>query len=421
MNNKFTISLFLTLCFTVNAVLLSAQFTDFNYSRALNNQQKGWHQLELPKDISAKTKANFADIRILGLTETGDSLEVPYLKLQNFKAANKKSKKNIAAFEIINQSKRKEGFYYTFKLFDEKEITAFKLNFENLNFDWLVNLEGSHNQQKWFTILDDYRILGINNALTNYKFTTLKFPKSDYKYYRVLVKNKTDEALVSAEIEAVPEDLKQKYHFLKINPEKIIENKEKKQTEIYLSLPYILTAENLTVEVKNDWDFYRRISIHSLSDSTQISGSKQAYYRSFKNTILNSWDGNVIYLSKNQKIQHLKIVIYNDDNMPLEIGNISVKSPVYKLAFRLPEKANCTLFYGNSKVNKPSYDLSYFKEKIPDGLPNVVLGNEVNLATPSASLSESDKIFNKYFIWVLLGFTILLLGGFSLKLLQSVD
>lgn len=421
MNSKSPILTLLTLCFAVNTVLANTQFTDFSYSRALGNQQKGWHQLELPEDINAKTKAGFADIRILGVTETGDSLEVPFLELQNFQAANKKPKANIPAFEIINQSKRKEGAYYTFKLLDEREITAFKLHFKNLNFDWLVNLEGSHNQQKWFNILEDYRILGIKNGLTNYKFTTLKFPKSDFNYYRVLIKNKTDEALVSAEIETVPERLQQKYHILNINPEKLIENNNKKQTEIFLSLPYILTAENLTIKIKNDWDFYRRISIHKLSDSIKMKDGKRAHYHSFKNTILNSWDGNVIRLSKHQKIQHLKIIIYNEDNMPLEIESISVKYPIHKLAFRLPEKAGCTLFYGNHKATKPNYDLSYFKNKIPNELPNVALGNEVNVATLSASVSKSNKIINKYFIWLFLGFTILLLAGFSLKMLRSVD
>jgi len=202
--------LLLTLLFVVDTVLANVSLSDFNYSRTLGNREKGWHQLELPKDIHAKANVNFADVRILGLTETGDSIEVPYLQLQGVQKSNKKAKTIQPSFEIINQSKQKEGFYYTFKLLDEREITAFKLDFRSLNFNWLVNLEGSQNQEKWFTILEDYRILGINNSLANYKFTTLKFPKSNYKYYRVLIKDKIDEALISAQIEATPEGLEQK-------------------------------------------------------------------------------------------------------------------------------------------------------------------------------------------------------------------
>lgn len=424
MSSTFNLSPLLTLCFVLYTVLGHAQFSDFNYSRTmgvLGTQQKGWHQLELPKDISSKTKANFSDIRILGLTETGDSLEVPYLQLQSFHTNKIKSKTRPPAFEIINQSRRKEGFYYTFKLLDGKEITTFKLNFKNLNFDWLVNLEGSHNQQKWFTLLEDYRILGINNSITNYEFTTLKFPKSDYKYFRVLMKDKTDDSLVSAQIETELKRIKQKYHVLNISPQNIIENKAKKQTEIYLSMPYLLTTDELGIEVKNDWDFYRRISIHSLPESFKTKDRNQDQYPSFKNTILNSWDNNLIYLSRNRKIQHLKIIIYNEDNMPLDVEKISVKSPVYSLAFRLPEKADCILFYGNDKATMPNYDLTHFKDKIPDNLENVVLGNEINLASLKDSLPKPKKIPNKYWLWLLLGFTILLLGGFSIKMLRSVD
>lgn len=421
MNKKWNVGLCLTFMLAFNTVVSYAQFSAYTYSRALGVQEKGWHQLELPKDISEKTTNNFADIRILGLTETGDSLEVPYLELQSLQESRRKKNTSPPSFEIINQSKRKEGFYYTIKLLDQKEITAFTLNFEALNFEGLVNLEGSHNQQKWFTLLEGYRILGINNNLTKYKFTTLKFPKSNYSYYRILVKDIKDVNLISARIEAAPTKQKQQFYHLKIKPQKIIEHKTKKQTEIYLSLPYLVKANQLTIEVKNDLDFYRRVSIQNLTDSVKTNQGKEAYYRSFKNTILNSWDANHIYLSGNKKIQHLKIIIYNEDNRPLEVGDISIKSPVYQLAFRLPETADCTLFYGNAKATKPNYDLTHFKNKIPPNLTKVVLGKEVNLITPSSHLSNTKKIPNKYWLWLLLGFSIFLLGGFSIKMLRSVE
>ena len=56
------------------------------------------------------------------------------------------------------------------------------LKFSEKNYDWMLRLEGSHDQKEWFNIVEDYRILSIKNEQTNYSFGDVTFPNSNVTY-----------------------------------------------------------------------------------------------------------------------------------------------------------------------------------------------------------------------------------------------
>jgi len=99
---------------------------------------------------------------------------------------------NEIVFKTINTTRNEKGYYYTFEVPTNESINQIKLDFFQKNFDWSIKLEGSQNQQEWFTITDDYRILSIYNELTDYQFTKLSFPDSKYRYFRLLIKSKEE-------------------------------------------------------------------------------------------------------------------------------------------------------------------------------------------------------------------------------------
>lgn len=394
-----------------------AQFFDFDYSRSLGELEKGWYNIELPEDIVSRSTNTLNDIRILGLTEDGDSLECPFL-LVNASNQGKIITDNKPSFEIINSSKRGEGFYHTFRLLEDKTIDEFKLDFESKNFDWRVNLQGSHEDREWFTILEDYRIVGIQNTATDYQFTTLHFPKSDYKYYRVLIKDQEKPELIKAVIgKAVQKE--KVFHEIEVKPKKILEDKIFNHSLSRVSLPYAMSPSEISIEVEEDFDFYRRVEIKYFVDSMQHQGRTTARYLTFKRSILNSWDKNSIQVSNAPKVKDLEIIVFNQDNQPLTISNMKIAHPIYKLQCRIPEKTSVTLLYGNEKARKPQYDLAYFKKNIPENLPNISLGSEVAVAKQKVATPKT--LTNKMWLWGILGIAVVLLGWFAVKMLKSVD
>lgn len=172
------------------------QMEQYNYKRELQGINNTWHKVVLPEEIFEKVTTNLSDIRIYGLTTKNDTIEASYLlQLKREKIISKK-----VNFKVINKSHNEKGYYFTFEVKSKEAINQLKLNFNQLNFDWRIALEGSQNQQEWFTIVDDYRILSIVNSETNYQFTKVNFPSSNYHYLRLLIKNDEKPTLSSAQI-----------------------------------------------------------------------------------------------------------------------------------------------------------------------------------------------------------------------------
>lgn len=127
-------------------------------------------------------KNDFSDIRVYGVTAK-DTIEAPYvLQLSTAQGIEDEIK-----FELINSSFNKDGYYYSYQVLLNTAINKIKLAFKNTNFDWRVQLEGSQEQNKWFTILDNYRILSIQNDKTSYNFSDLNFPNSKFKFYHLFL------------------------------------------------------------------------------------------------------------------------------------------------------------------------------------------------------------------------------------------
>ena len=174
-----------------------AQIDQYSYKRELLGITDQWHKVVLPEDIYGKMSPELSDIRIFGLTETNDTIEASYLlQLKTEKVVGTEVK-----FKLLNTTHNEKGYYFTMEVPTEDSVNQLMLNFKQDNFDWMLSLEGSQNQQEWFNIVDDYRILSIKNAETNYQFTKVTFPETKYRYFRVLIKSKEKPDLSFAKIE----------------------------------------------------------------------------------------------------------------------------------------------------------------------------------------------------------------------------
>jgi hypothetical protein len=131
---------------------------------ALNGVNQQWHSIQLPNIVFSKVQASLSDLRIYGF-KGKDTIEVPYILEKNADQIIEKE----TPITIINQSKSDKGSYYTLQLNSEATINQIRLSFSATNFDWHVQLEGSNDQNTWFTILNNYRILSIKNSATDYR------------------------------------------------------------------------------------------------------------------------------------------------------------------------------------------------------------------------------------------------------------
>lgn len=397
--------------FLVLSSLSFGQYNDYRYNRKISSIKDQWHKIELPDDIFSKVSRDLSDIRILGITNKNDSIEVPFV-LQETREYQ--SEKNIP-FTLINQAKNENGFFYTFQIPTESTINQINLEFKKQNFDWRISLEGSQDQKEWFSILQDYRILSIKNDLTEFDYTRLIFPDARFRFYRLMIKTNTNPELVSSQV-VLKETQPGIYKKYPVNTVEINEEKQSKRTIVDITLKLSAPVSCIKLYVKDSVDYYRPLYIQYITDSAKTPDGWNYLYGKLQTGIVNSFEKNE-FAFESQTCRKIRLIIDNNDNMPLQIDSVSIEGYRHLIIAQFDQPATYFLFYGQPKAVKANYDISRFTEKIPTNLLPLELGEEqLNIAAPSASGALFE---NKIWLWLLMTLIIITLGWFSFSMMRD--
>ncbi|HCT30444.1 MAG TPA: DUF3999 domain-containing protein [Bacteroidales bacterium] len=406
---KLVIKHCLTIFFITLCISTQAQIKGYSYKRELIGVNDTWHSITIPIDLFSKISPTLSDIRIIGITDKNDTIETPYII--DF-SAEKISKKEIV-FNQINESKNKQGYYFTFEIPTQKVINQIELELGQQNFDWRVLLEGSNNQQQWFSIIDNYRILSIDNEQTHFQFTKLIIPNSKYRFYRLCIKSNEKPYLSGAKI-SLDERIDGNLINYKIETSKI--ETVKKETIIEIGLQSVVPVCFVDIKIKDGFDYYRPVRIEYLADSINTDkGWKYSYY-SVESGTVNSFEKNEFRFSSTFA-KRFRIIIDNQDNKPLSIDSVLVKGYKYELKARFTESAKYFIIYGNKNAFAPSYDIALFTDKIPATLSALNLGDEQYIGKEERQ--KSHPLFqNKMWLWGIMLVIIVLLGWFSIRMIK---
>jgi hypothetical protein len=402
----------LTTLFILYCSISYGQMDAYNFKRELKGISEQWHKIVLPDEVFGKISQDLTDIRIFGVTASNDTIEAPYiLRLGTEKIISKD-----VPFKTLNIAHTDKGHYFTFEIPSTEPINQIKLDFKQKNFDWRVKLEASQNQNDWFTILQNYRILSIKNDITDFQFTKLNFPSSKYRYYRLLVDSKEKPELIAANI-AQQEITDGTFRNHTIRKFDINENRKSKQTEINIELPMPVPVSHLKIDVKDSFDYYRPVTIKYLNDSTKTEQGWKYNYTTLTSGTLNSMENNDFMFSSTT-VQKLKIFIHNQDNQPLTIDTLKVQGYEHDLLVRFTEPATYFLTYGNKAAASPNYDIDRFTDKVPMTLTTLNLGNELTIGKKQVQVS-GPLFKNKVWLWIIIGLTIFVLGWFTMKMMKK--
>lgn len=384
---------------------------DYNYKRPLTGIKDQWHKILLPNEVFGKTLESLNDIRIFGITAANDTVEAPYL----LRLTTEKITERAIAFQTLNASHNSKGYYFTFENPGIAAVNQIKLDFRQKNFDWRIKLEGSQNQDEWFTIVDDYRIVSIKNDLTDFTFNTLNFPGSKYRFFRLFINSKEKPELSGAGI-VQNEIVAGEYRGYPVIKFETNVNKETKQTEMDITLPMPVPVSFVQIKVKDSMDYYRPVTIQYLTDSFKTELGWKYNYGRLASGVLNSIEENEFKFGSTI-VQKLKIIIQNQNNAPLTIDSVQVKGYLHELVVRFAEKADYFLAYGNNHAAKPQYDIDRFTGNIPATLTALTLGSEQSLKKQMPA-AAAPLFKNKAWLWAIMALIILLLGWFSVKMMR---
>lgn len=390
-----------------------AQLDTYDHKMELSGNQDLWHSVILNDTLFGKVQNDFSDIRIYGITNTQDTIEAPYiLRIKKEKTANR-----TVAFKSINSAKNSEGYYFTYEIPERETINQIALTFKNQNFDWKVRLEGGHSTAgQWFTIIEDQRILSISNDQTNYSFTNLTFPNSNYPYYRLFINSPVQPELLTASIrydQTIPAD----FESYTIRSQKVDHAKLAKHTVVEVDLGKKVPLSYLKINVSDKIDYYRPVSIAYKTDSVNTEKGWKYNYVNLTSGILTSLEKNE-FRFESTLVQHLQVVVQNQDNQTLTIENSEPKGYVHELVTRLNTPATYYLAFGKSNDRVASYDIANVATNIPENRKVLHLG-AIQDIHKKESPKTSPLFENKIWLWVVMILIILILGWFTLTMMRS--
>lgn len=401
-------SLFFSL-FSFLSIVFMAEGNEYSFHRTIDGITDEWHQILLPDEIFGNIRFDFNDIRIFGVTDNGDTIEAPYIlrhQKDNFV-------RNEIQFRRINDAKRGDQYFFTFEIQRDELINEIDLDFAQQNFDWRIQLEGSNNQNDWFEILSDYRILAIKNEQTDYSFTKLIFSDSRYQFFRILIRSENKPGLLKA---SIWDNEVEAGHRINYPLKEMIVGEDKNQTTLDLALERKVPVSKLLIHVGNSHDYYRSFTIRYVADSFETEKGWKYNYTFLKSGTLSSLEENE-FSFKSTILDKLQVLIVNRDNDPLDYVDCELWGYQYALVVRFAEKARYFLSYGNPTARKPNYDINHFQDQIPTKLTKLDLGLEVKFQEDIPM--KNPLLISKIWLWIVLLLIISLLGYFSVKMIKS--
>jgi hypothetical protein len=385
---------------------------NFRFKKDIPKNVKGWNEIVLDADIYKHASKDLSDLRILGINAKGDTIEAPYI-LKNYSDEEDISTITCKPYNKVNNG---TGFYASFKVPNKAFISSCKLLFANINYDWLIQLEGSTDETNWFTITEDQRIINIDKETIEFDHSILEFEPTNYSYYRIWVKNPTEKVTLESVTITTSTPTPITKPTYKISPKFKVENKNK-TTYIEIKLPAPVPIHSFSIKFNENIDFYRPATIsYGSIDSNKTDDGFTERFENETSTIFTSTDKNSIILGPSIT-DHIVIAIENGDNMPLEIGSIELNALNYKLITRISKSANYALYYGNNELYFPQYDIVQFEETIPTNLKEITLSDEVSIERQQPLVS--NKPISKVWLWVIMCVLIGIMFFFSVKMLKK--
>jgi hypothetical protein len=393
-------------CFTA-VLLYSFVFAgDFKYQSTIDNVSAiGYYDVVLTPDIVSKLNDDFADLRLF------DSLnnEIPYiLKMESAFKDNSLFREHKI---LSNTSNKKEGLN---KIVIENtmgsSIDYLYLVYRSSEIEKEITLKGSDDLVNWFIIAQAYpEIIGLtDNNTAQIKY--LKFPRSSYKYFMVQTSIKKQEPLQLIRT-GYYENGRIPGQFVKLQDAKVkqADSSKYKQSFVKINLADSFKVSKIRIFISSPDIYYRKFKLFIVNKSKkELIGEE----------ILSSRKSNVFDFPA-FRAKELLIVVENEDNQPLKIDSISAYQLGAYITAKLYRGEKYLLRFGNKDAKAPSYDLEYFKDKIPDNLEKL---------TPSAPLKiggeqqhiKAKSFFNNTIVWIILVVVIGAVALVTIKLSREV-
>jgi len=430
---------------------IAEELSRFRYTAEFSEElERGkFYQATLPAEILQKSQPDQSDIRLFD----SDNRVAPYVilsqdvmeKIFNFEIVSADKIDSPAAWEVIIKTPE-----------TNMSVGRILLTLQNRDFKQIVLVEGSQDQKGWEPVVT--AVIFDFSSKIDLRKTDIDFPsRASYRYFRLTFQdeNDSDESMDSmdAHLSISERGLSFSFHSIptkELRLDKVSGKTDRNKDEIkkfdqvdftdiqalihkenaedksdVIDLEAGVPADRIVFDISNSY-FSRKVEVFGKNvgeeDYTRLN--TQDIYRFHFGDIQTE---KTALLLSSKKYDHYRIRIINQDNPPLNLNRISFRW-FRRNIFFIPEKSGPhRLFFGNSLVKKPNYELqqfinpdNWFKQSyLRATLPKSKTGANTLFLIEEVEASRQEK-FEKYLMTGVIIFLVFILGIWIFWMLRKM-
>ena len=391
-------------------------------------------QLVLPPEVIDASAAHLADLRLIDAHHQ----PVPFLLAESH--TENPPPADWMPVQILNRViGSDESRMVTLEFGQAMPRNELRVQLSDRDYYREVQLEGSHDLLRWFSFAEAM-VLADVHADDSFRLDTLRFSDNNYRYLRMTVRQTPgkvrpftiEEVTYRNFVENVVETVSVATGPLSLSTDK----NGNTWVELDLGARH-LPLNHLSMQVADPW-FYRAVAVsgrntlHEMRSHNTETGAvyeeREAPWTPVTSTVVYrslSPEGTIsagltIDLPLQARFRYLRLMIYNQDNPPLQIQQVAVERAVTRLVFPLRPLRPGYLIGGYPQAKAPRYDL----EQALPGLAHataetLTLGELETIANASPQLPWTER--HRGLLLGVLLVTALILGFIVLRQLRQTS
>jgi hypothetical protein len=385
---------------------------NFNWKAKIGSvETEGYYKIYLTPEITSKLGHSFPDIRIVNENDE----EIQYILKKQKTIFDKGSKFNMK----ILKNRHKKFKHYTEVVVQNKEkIVISNLIFRiiNIHNPIYIKILGSDDQEKWYVLRKSFPVVPEITESEMTEIRVMDIPTAKFEYYKILFHDNDEIPITVNEIYYHQlSDIRAEYVELSEPVVKQIDTLDKSIVTIEFKSPQFIDMLNFGIMGP---EFYlRKAKMRKLDTITDENTSEVFYDQLNKDFYFGSLKSNKINLY-DYKAQKIDFIVDNKDNEPLTFFKVNAYQLKNYLVAYLKPDVQYYIVYGDDKSGFPSYDLPYFKDTIPDILPETYVYDIKKLDPKKRNIDYIWK-FPEKSLWYIIACIGVVLIFVSIKLLRE--
>ena len=392
-------------------ICCAAQTAGYKFYSLLDSvKTSGFYNIEITPALSAHLKTDYSDLRIVN--DSGKW--VPHV-LHNPSGEKEASllPVNMEILKKINSNTQTELILKNKNLYFSK----FNIIIKNTDAIRVAKLSGSDNLTDWFVIKDSTVLEPIASDEKDKTTYQIEFPSCYYKFYKIVINNKDNDPVNILSINYDAANIRfQSINTVSENPSCAIEQKDSaKVSYIKITQKQAYHFELFNLKISGAKYFYRKVDMYISHGKNNSISNPGELYESFYISNKSSLE----FIVPITNTEEFYLLIYNEDNMPLKIGEVKTWSYKHFLTTYLEHKNNYRLIMSNIFAAMPNYDLNKISLKISDSISSLSFGKIIAFEEKTTTAASEKN--NKWILWTAITAALLILLLFTKKMITEVN